>query len=163
MKRIGEFLMYIVFVAVIGALSAWPPYTQIGDDRAMISLVFSHAGQLVSECRTLTQEELNELPPNMRTPTVCPRERHPVRVELRTGAEVLYQRTLLPSGIWADGKANIYERIEVDAGRHALFVGMNDSGLDEGFDYTETLDIDLVPGRNLVVQFDDQLQTIQIR
>ena len=163
MKLIREILMYAVFIAVIAALSVWPPYERLEKDRAMISLVFSHAGELISECRTLTQEELNELAPNMRAPTVCPRERHPVRVELRTGDETLYQKTLLPSGIWADGKASIYERIEVQAGVHELFVGVNDSGGDAGFDFSETLTIDLTSGRNLVVQFDDQLQQILIR
>ena len=163
MKLVREILMYGVFMAVIGLLSVWPRYELIEDDRAMISLVFSHAGKLVSECRTLTQEELNELPPNMRTPTVCPRERHPVRVELRTGDEVLYQKTLLPSGVWADGKASIYERIEVQAGVHELFVGVDDSGGEAEFDYAKSLTIDLSSGRNLVVQFDDQAQEILIR
>jgi hypothetical protein len=163
MKLIREIQMYAVFIAVIGAFSVWPPYELVEEDRAMISLVFSHAGELISECRTLTQEELNELPPNMRTPTVCPRERHPVRVELRSGDEILYQRTLLPSGIWADGKANVYERIEVQAGVHELNVGINESGGDAGYDFSETLEVDLASGRNLVVQFDDQLQQILIR
>ena len=163
MKLIREILMYAVFMAVIGLLSVWPRYELIEDDRAMISLVFSHAGKLVSECRTLTQEELNALPPNMRTPTVCPRERHPVRVELRTGDEVLYLKTLLPSGIWADGKASIYERVEVQAGAHELFVGVNDTGGKTEFDYARSLAIDLSPGRNLVIQFDDQTQEILIR
>jgi hypothetical protein len=163
MKLIREILMYAVFIVVIGVLSVWPPYELVDKDRAMISLVFSHAGRLVSECRTLTQEELNELPPNMRTPTVCPRERHPVRVELRSGADTLYQKTLLPSGIWADGKASIYERIEVQAGIHKLFVGINDSGGAAEFDFAKSLTIDLSPGRNLVVQFDDQKQEVLIR
>ena len=163
MKLVREMLMYGVFMAVIGLLSVWPRYELIEDDRAMISLVFSHAGKLVSECRTLTQEELKELPPNMRTSTVCPRERHPVRVELRTGDEVLYQKTLLPSGVWSDGKANIYERIEVQAGVHELFVGVNDTGSEAEFDYSKSVTIDLSPGRNLVVQFDDQAQEVLIR
>ena len=163
MKLLREIAIYGVFIVIIGVLSVWPRYQLIDDDRAMISLVFSHAGELVSECRTLTQEELNELPPNMRAPTVCPRERHPVRVELRTGDEVLYQKTLLPSGIWADGKASIYERIEVQAGKHELFVGVNDSGGESEFDFTRSLSIDLSSGRNLVIQFDDLSREILIR
>ena len=163
MKLLREIAMYAVFIVVIGVLSVWPSYEVVEDDRAMISLVFSHAGELVSECRTLTQEELNELPPNMRTPTVCPRERHPVRVELRSGDEVLYQKILLPSGVWADGKSNIYERIEVQAGMHELFVGVNDSGGESEFDFVRSLSIDLSSGRNLVIQFDDQTREILIR
>ena len=48
----------------------------------MVSLSFSRAGQRIRECRRLTQEELNRLPPNMRKPEDCPRERLPVRVLL---------------------------------------------------------------------------------
>lgn len=163
MKILAEITMYAIFIVVVGALSVWPPYRLVEDDRAIISLVFSHAGQRVSECRMLSQEELNKLPPNMRKPNDCPRERHSVRVELRSGAEPLYQQTLLPSGIWADGKASIYQRIEVQSGVHELFVGMNDSGSESSFDFVKTVTIDLSPGRNLMVQFDEQTQQFLIR
>jgi len=163
MKFLAEALMYAVFIAVIGLLSVWPPYELVEDDRAIISLVFSHAGDRITECRILSQEELNKLPPNMRKPSDCPRERHPVRVELRSGEKTLYQDVLLPSGIWADGKASIYQRIEVPAGRHELFVGMNDSGGSGDFDSTNSVSVDMRPGRNLVIQFDDEAEQFLIR
>lgn len=163
MKILAEISMYALFVIVIGVLSVWPPYQLVEDDRAIISLVFTHAGERINECRRLSQEELNKLPPNMRTADDCPRERYPVRVELRSGTETLYDQTLLPSGIWADGKANIYQRIEVQSGVHEIFVGMNDSGGEEGFDFVKSESVDLSPGRNLMVQFDEQTQQILIR
>ena len=163
MKLLPEALMYAVFIAVIGLLSVWPPYEVVEDDRAIISLVFSHAGDRITECRILSQEELNKLPPNMRKPSDCPRERYPVRVELRSGEKTLYQDILLPSGIWADGKASIYNRIEVPAGRHELFVGMNDSGGSDDFDSTNSASVDMRPGRNLVIQFDDEAEQFLIR
>jgi len=138
MKLLVEILMYTLFAVVVGALSVWPPYELVEEDRAIISLVFAHAGERVGECRTFSQEELNKLPPNMRKPADCPRERHPVRVELRSGDQVLYEETMLPSGIWADGKASIYQRIEVPSGAQDLFIGMNDSGGDKGFDYEKS-------------------------
>ena len=98
----------------------------------------------------------------MRKPADCPRERNPVRIELKSGGVDLYEATLLPSGIWSDGKSSIYQRIEVPAGEHELFVGMNDSG-SEGFDYTRAVDIDLEAGRNLVIQFDEETQQFLIR
>jgi hypothetical protein len=163
MKLLAEGLMYAVFIAGIGVLSVWPPYELVEDDRAIISLVFSHAGDRVTECRILSQEELNKLPPNMRKPSDCPRERHPVRVELRTGEKTLYQDILPPSGIWADGKASIYQRIEVPAGQHELFVGMNDSGGSGDFDSTNSVSVDMRPGRNLVIQFDAETEQFLIR
>jgi hypothetical protein len=163
MKLLTEIVLYAVFALLVGLLSVWPPYHLVDDDRAIISLVFSHAGERVRECRRISQEELNKLPPNMRKPDDCPRERHPVRVELRSGTDVLYQETLLPSGIWSDGKASIYQRIEVQSGVHEIFVGINDSGGEGVFDFQTWEAIDLPPGRNLVVQFDEQTQQIQIR
>ncbi len=163
MKVLAEVLMYAVFIVVIGVLSVWPPYELIEDDRAIISLVFSHAGDRIAECRILSQEELNKLPPNMRKPSDCPRERHPVRVELRSGRQMLYEDTLLPSGIWSDGKASVYKRVEVQAGRHEVFVGMNDSGGSDDFDSTDAAVVNLGPGRNLVIQFDEETEQFLIR
>jgi hypothetical protein len=162
-KRLGEFTMYAIFAVVVGAFSSWPSYEMLGADRAIVSLVFSHAGERIGECRRLSQDELNKLPPNMRKPADCPRERHPVRVEFRTGEQVLYKRTLAPSGIWADGEASIYFRVEVDSGAHDLFIGMNDSGGEADFDVTASVTVELPPGRNLVIQFDEQLQQFLIR
>jgi hypothetical protein len=163
MKLLAEISLYAAFVLFIAVLSAWPPYQLMADDRAIISLVFSHAGQRIGECRTLSQEELNELPPNMRKPNDCPRERHPVRIEFRTDTTVLYRETLPPSGIWADGKSNVYQRIEVQSGMHELFIGMNDSGSSDVFDYSTSAAINLLPGKNLVIQFDDETQQFSIR
>ncbi len=163
MKVLREVLMYAVFMAVIGVLSVWPPYELVEEDRAIISLVFSHAGDRITECRILSQEELNKLPPNMRKPRDCPRERHPVRVELKSGERMLYQDTLPPSGVWADGKASIYQRIEVPTGRHVVFIGMNDSGGSDDFDTTTSASVDMRPGRNLVIQFDEETEQFLIR
>lgn len=163
MKVFAEILMYTVFAVVVGALSVWPPYQLVDEDRAIISLVFSHAGERITECRILSQEELNKLPPNMRKPSDCPRERHPVRVELRSGTNTLYADTMLPSGIWADGKASVYQRIEVAAGEHNIFVGMNDSGGSENFDSSNSATVVLHPGRNLVIQFDEETEQFLIR
>ena len=163
MKVVGEILAYTVFAVVVGVLSVWPRYELVADDQVLISIAFVHAGERVGECRKLTQEELNALPPNMRKPTECPRERHPLRVELRSGTDMLYSDVLLPSGLWSDGKSNVYQRIVIAAGRHDLFVGMNDSGGEQGFDYEQSVTIDVAAGRNVVIRFDEKNQRFDIR
>jgi len=163
MKVVGEILAYTIFAVVVGILSVWPRYELVADDRALLSIAFVHAGERVGECRNLTQEELNALPPNMRKPTECPRERHPLRVELRSGTELLYSDVLLPSGLWSDGKSNVYQRVVVATGRHDLFVGMNDSGGEQGFDYEQSVTMDVAAGRNIVIRFDEKNQRFDIR
>ena len=156
MRRIaGQLVAYGLFVAVVGAFSAWPEYRLLDEQEAIVSLTFSHAAQRVEECRRLSQEELNALPPNMRKPDKCPRERHEIYVEMLLDERLVTSDTALPSGLWKDGKANIYRRTRVDAGDYALFVGMNDSGSGNGFDYVKRQDVTLAPGQNLVVTFDD--------
>lgn len=163
MKLLWEVLAWVTFSVVVGLLSVWPRLEVVETERSIVTVTFSHAAQRVGECRQLTQDELNKLPPNMRKPSDCPRERFPVRIELRSGENVLYQGTLLASGIWSDGKANIYERIEIDSGIHDLFVGMNDSGGSEGFDFENTEQIDVVAGRNVVIRFDPESGQFTIR
>jgi len=153
-RYIGQFITYAAFATVIGLFSVWPEYRMLQEQEALVSVTFSHAAKRVGECRQLTQEELNELPPNMRKPNSCPRERHPMYVELRADGEVLLSQTLLPSGLWSDGKSNVYSRTTVSAGTHELFVGMNDSGSSDSFDYELSATVEIVPGQNLVVDFD---------
>jgi hypothetical protein len=163
MKYLAQFIAYSLFAAVVGLLSAWPKYQLLASDQAIVSLTFSHAGQRIGECRRLTQEELNELPPNMRKPDECPRERLPVSVEFRADGVVLYQQELQPSGLWADGKATVYQRLQVAAGAHELFIGMTDSGRDDDFDFELRVVRDLSPGQNLVIDFDELQQAFVLR
>lgn len=164
MSRIlGQAIAYGVFVAVLGIFSVWPGYRLLEEQEAIVSLTFSHAADRVAECRRLTQEELNELPPNMRKPDDCPRERHPVHVELRIDDTLVYSKTALPSGLWRDGKANIYRRIAVSAGDHEVYVGMNNSGADYGFNFELQQHLTIAAGQNVVITFDDQRKMFLIR
>jgi hypothetical protein len=90
-RFIGQFIAYALFALVVGYFATQPAYTHLDPDKALIKLSFSHAGAHREECRQLTQEELNRLPPNMRRPMDCPRERRPLLVELELDGEILYR------------------------------------------------------------------------
>ncbi|MEJ8569357.1 4Fe-4S binding protein [Elongatibacter sediminis] len=152
-----------LFAVAAGAFSSWPVFELLGPEESVLSLSFSHAGQRVSECRRLTQDELNDLPPNMRKPMDCPRERRPLRVELRADGEVLYQRTLEASGLWSDGESTVYARFTLPAGTHRMFVGMADSGRETGFDYRHERAVTLRPGQHVVIDFDPANDRFRIR
>lgn len=143
-----------MFAISAGIFSAWPYFSQLEPGNAIVSLTLSHAGQRLRECRKLTQEELDKLPPNMRKPTDCPRERHPVKLSFSSDGTIRYQQTLPPSGLWNDGESTVYHRIELPAGTHEFFIGMVDSGRTQGFDYQGRSEVRLQKGQHVVVEFD---------
>ncbi|MEE8495468.1 MAG: cytochrome b N-terminal domain-containing protein, partial [Xanthomonadales bacterium] len=150
---------YTLFMVLVGWFSVWPRYQLIEQGQAMVSLSFSHAGQRIRACRKLTQEELNELPPNMRKAEDCPRERLPVRIAFSSNGMTLYEASRAPTGLWHDGESNVYHRMVIPAGKQKLFIGMVDSGREEGFDYSLEQEIDFLPGQHVVVEFDSIQQS----
>lgn len=154
MRYLGQALAYTIFAAVLGLLSVWPEYRMLAPQQAILSLSFSHAGERIGECRQLSQEELNKLPPNMRVPAECPRERHSVYTRLTSDEQVLYAGTLQPSGFWKDGKANVYQRVIIDAGHHSVVVGLNDVGSGPEFSHEARFELEVLPGQNRVITFD---------
>jgi hypothetical protein len=146
-------------MVVVVWFSVWPRYQLIEQNQAMVSLSFSHAGHRIRACRKLTQEELNKLPPNMRKVDDCPRERLPVRIAFSSDGTLLYEASRPPTGLWNDGESNVYQRMVIPAGTQKLFIGMVDSGREEGFDYSLEQEVDFLPGQHVVVEFDSITQS----
>jgi hypothetical protein len=67
---------------------------------------------------------------------------------------VLFEDTLLPSGLWSDGKSNLYKRLRIDAGAYTLTMEMNDSGGTSTMDSERDFIVSVKPGQNLVIGFD---------
>jgi len=163
MKYAGQLLAYAAFFAFVAFLSVRPEVRLLGDDEAIVSLSFSHAANRIGECQRLTQEELLALPPNMRIPDQCPRERHLMQVELIMDEQTLYAATLAPTGLRSDGKATAYQRLRVTAGTHDFRIRMNDSGVPGQIDFEDSTTISLQPGQNLVVFFDPSNQQFRFQ
>jgi coenzyme F420-reducing hydrogenase delta subunit len=163
LRPIGIVVAWALFALAAGIFTIWPPFSQLEAGNGIISLTFSHAGKRIEECYKLSQEELNKLPPNMRKPTDCPRERHPVTVSFKVDDELKYSQSLQPSGFWKDGESVVYDRIELPAGEHELFISMSDTGRPEGFDYTGSTSIKISAGQHLVVEFDHSTKSFIFR
>lgn len=147
-----QVIAYGAFAAFIGYFSTSPPYRLRGDDNAIVKLSFSHSAQLAHPCRTRTEPELARLAPNMRTKMDCRRERAPVTVELDMDGKPLYRITTQPTGLHQDGSATVYRRLEIPAGRHVFHARMAD-GPDGTFQHSRDIDLELVPGEVLIVDF----------
>jgi hypothetical protein len=152
-QYIGQFIAYALFAMVVGYFATQPAYTHLGQDEALIKLSFSHAGAHIRECRKLTQEELNRLPPNMRRPTDCPRERVALLIELELDDNLIYRDALPPSGLSSDGASTAYQKFAVPAGAHRLVARLRDSRRKSGFDYESTVNVSLTPQQNFVIDF----------
>lgn len=150
---LGQALFYILVAVALGYLSASPTYTHMSEDSAMIKVSFSHGAERRVPCRKRTREELMALPPNMRKPVDCIRERLPVHVEITLDGEHLVSEDLPPMGFAKDGQSKIYRRIPVKPGAHRLEVGIRDTARATGFDYELRETVTLAPRQNLVVDF----------
>ena len=148
-----QVIAYLGLVAVVGYLSASPAYDYANAGRAAIKLSLSHAAERVKPCVPLTPEQIAELAPNMRRIEQCERERLPLTVRLEIDGKLLKQIEAPPSGLWKDGPASVYERFEVEPGRHTITAKLRQSGRPDGWDYTHSEDITLVAGRYFTITF----------
>lgn len=156
LRYLGQAAFYGLFVAAIGYFSASPAYVHFPKDMALIKASFSHAGQPKEECRVRTAEELASLPPNMRAPMLCGRERSPVEFELELDGKLIYRATLSPAGLSRDGVSTVYQRFPVRAGHHHMRARLKDSVREPDFNYSKEADIELSPAQVFVVEFDSR-------
>lgn len=157
MKRVrtwvAQVVLYALFALTIGVFSGWPRYQHFDPGLALIKLSLLHQGQRLHDCITQTPQELAQLPPNMRAPTRCPRERAAVSVEIEIDGQRVYAATAQPSGLSHDGVAAMYQRMPVTAGAHDLVVRLRDSARRDGFDHVRSERVTLAPAEILVIDF----------
>ena len=144
---------YAIFMAVVWYFSINPPYHQLEQNQAVITLSFTHATKLREACRTLSQEELMKLAPNMRLPTDCPRARSPMILELYIDNKLLTKATVEPTGLHKDQGVNIFQRIKIVAGEHTLRLWMNDNVNIKEPTYRYEQIVSLKPEQQLLVDF----------
>jgi hypothetical protein len=144
---------YAAFVAVVGYFATSPPYEHLPAGQALVKVSFQHAGERKEACHERTPEELAKLAPNMRSASVCARERVPLEVAIDLDGKPLFVATLPPRGLAKDGAATVYHRVAVPAGSHRLVARMRDAPAPE-FGHVAERTVDLAPGRVLVIDFD---------
>ncbi|MCG3169486.1 MAG: hypothetical protein CALGDGBN_01005 [Pseudomonadales bacterium] len=155
-RWIGQAAAYGVFVLFVGYFSNSPGYQHLAPDQAMLKLSLRHSGQVLGECKQMSAEDLARLPPTMRAPLDCPRERSPLEIELEVNGETRLSERVEPRGLHSDGMASIYHRLNVPAGPTRLKVRMKDHVDQQEFPYAVEQEVELRPGQVLVIDFDSQ-------
>ena len=152
-RWVGQAIIYSGMALWLGYFANRPVYTHLPPDQALIKLSVVHGAQRKGECRKRTQEELDAMNPNMRTPYDCPRERLPIAIQVLLDGEVIYDRSIIAAGLARGGSTRAYERFAVVSGRHELVARMVDSARTEGYDFERAATIKLSPGENFVIDF----------
>jgi hypothetical protein len=152
MRIAAQAVLYAAFVAVIGYFSTSPAYVHLAPGEAVVKLSLSHAGERKEPCRTRSEAELAKLAPNMRSPTVCTRERVPVRIVVAIDGTTIFDVVAQPTGLAKDGASTVYRRLTVAAGRHRIRAELADAPGGR-MTYSATTEVDLAPGRLLVIDF----------
>ncbi len=148
----AQLLLYVPLMALIGYFSTEPRFSALQEGEALVRLSFIHAAERKEKCRERSKEELAKMPPNMRAPLDCPRERAPLLVELEIDGKTVLRREVEPSGLKRDGNATVYQRIPLPAGKHHIVARLRDRA--EGdFNYSKEQTVELAPGRALLIDF----------
>lgn len=150
----GQVLLYGLFAAAIGVFSQWPRVHPIEPGQSLIKLSFTRVGKPVGDCRKPSAAEQAKLPPNMRAPEICPRERSPITVQVDVDGKPALQRIAAPTGLSKDGAAAVYERLVVPAGERRIAVQLSDDMRARETPYRREANVQLVPGQILVIDFD---------
>ena len=150
----GQLALYGLFALAIGVFSQWPRYRHLEPDQALVKVSFTRVGKPVGDCRALTPEELAKLPPNMRAPMLCPRERSPITVRVDIDGRRMLERSAPPSGLSRDGASAVYERLVVPAGERRIAVALSDDVRARDAAHRSERTVRLVPGQVLVIDFD---------
>jgi hypothetical protein len=104
----------------------------------------------------LSQQELNELAPNMRKIDDCPRERSSVTIDARLDGKPFYAVVLPPPGLFGDGGVDVFYSTKIAAGKHRLELKMNDSVRVDGFNHQLVKVVTVEPAQILLIEFDAQ-------
>jgi hypothetical protein len=162
-RYIAQALLYAAFAAVVGFFSTSPSFRLLDDDQALLRLSVQHPGQLKGDCRQRTPEQLAQLPPQMRAPLDCPRERSPVTVRVELDGKTVIDAVFPPAGLHNDGASAGYRRLPIRAGRHTLRVQLNDDARRSDFPYERVATLDVQPGQVVLLDFDPAKGGVLIR
>ena len=152
LAMIGRFAVLVLVFAGVAALSNRPHHRSLPEGAGVLTLSFSHGADRRAACRKATPEELAALPPNMRRPDICPRERPPVRVEFDIDGKRAFEADVAPSGIAGDGPSRVHQRFVLPVGSYHIAVRMRDRP-GETFDWQTARTLEIGPADHRVIDF----------
>lgn len=148
----ARFAALALFFAGAVSLSNWPAHRSLPEGVGVLTVSFSHGADRSALCRKATPEELAALPPNMRRPEICPRERPPISLELDIDGVRAFDAEVPPSGFGRDGPSRVHERFVLPVGDHEIALRMRDRP-GEAFDWHDNRTVSVGSADNRVIDF----------
>lgn len=119
-QKVGAVAAGLVLMAVMAGLSQIPLATADGDARVRLS--WRNEPIRVEECRTLTDEELADVPAHMRRTEDCTGYHVDYELRLEIDGRAVVIDTVAPSGLRRDRPVYVLRNITVPPGRHDVAV-----------------------------------------
>jgi hypothetical protein len=116
-------LVALLMTLAIGALSQ-VPYRAESAGQAWIRLSWRVSAPRIEECRTLTAEEMAELPIHMRREEVCERTGIPYRLRIALNGEGVEETLIRGAGTRGDRPIYVYRELRVPSGAHRLEISL---------------------------------------
>ncbi len=90
----------------------------------------------------------------------CPRERHPVVVEVAIDGRKILDKSYAPTGLRKDMSSYIYEEFIIEPGKHSFTAKLYLSGPGAEPDYTLSGEAEVKPGNIALIRFDEQTERL---
>jgi hypothetical protein len=152
---VGQAAAWLLFVALVGVFAQWPRHSALPQGHGELKLSMAHLTERMEPCVQLTAEELAALPPNMRNPERCPRERTPAVIELLVDGEPLLATAVRPVGLARGGRSYLQARWGLPAGDYELELRLRDTPRAEGFDLVQHFTLSLAAGESVLLDMGD--------
>ena len=158
----------IVLLAVPVYLFSDISYSHFRPEESMLKVAFKHTGQRVEECdetgmvKTEGERYRRELKDtrqvkmNVEKLARCPRERHPVTVELFVDGTKALDKAYSPTGLKKDMASYIYDEFMITPGRHSFRVLLYNNGKKDSPAYALEQSMNVKPGEIKVVWFNEK-------
>lgn len=151
----GQAAAWTSFMAVTGVFAQWPLYSPVPVGHGELKLSVAHLTERIEACVQLTPEQIQALPPNMRVPEKCPRERAYAVVQLLVDDVPLLDTAVRPVGLARGGRSYLQGNWSLPAGEYALELRLRDSPRPAGFDHVQRFELSLAPGESVLLDVGD--------
>ncbi len=176
MKRLAGWVVAAVLAVAVTVSIGWlsqVPYTAETDSKALLRLSWRIRGAKVQECRALSDEERERLPPHMQLDEICGGRVSPYHLSLEVDGAQVASDTVRAAGARQDRPIYVYRDLALSPGKHSIrlvFRRLSDSAVQQSevqgaapavLELEST--IDLAPGAIALVTYDAERQRLVIR